>query len=65
MRRVATWQRVIPSCFCWPATPRRTGDAECARCHGEEGDLHIQYLIRGQFFTKQEVDAVIVYVAGL
>ena len=70
-------------------------NAECARCHGEEGDLHIcedvkplvgigrrfteahireklrmaaindEYLIRGQMFTKQEVDAVIVYVAGL
>jgi len=70
-------------------------NAECARCHGEDGDSHIcedvkplvgigqrlteaqireklrmapindQYLIRGQFFTKQDVDAVIVYVAGL
>jgi hypothetical protein len=70
-------------------------NAECARCHGEEGDLHIcedvkplvgigrrfteaqireklrmaaindEYLIRGQMFTRREVDAVIVYVAGL
>jgi cytochrome c553 len=70
-------------------------NAECARCHGEDGDLHIcedvkplvgigrrlteaqireklrmaaindQYLIRGQMFTKQEIDAAIVYVAGL
>jgi len=70
-------------------------NAECARCHGEDGDLHIcedvkplmgigrrltepqirerlrmapindQYLIRGQLFSKEDVDAVIVYVAGL
>lgn len=70
--------------------------AACARCHGEEGDLHIcedvkplagigkrltdakirellrigeindrDLLIRGQVFNRQEVDAVIAYVAGL
>lgn len=27
--------------------------------------INDEYLIRGQMFTKQEVDAVIVYVAGL
>ena len=70
-------------------------NAECARCHGEDGDSHLcedvkpllgigrrlteaqikeklrmapindQYLIRGQFYTKEEVEAVIVYVGGL
>ena len=70
-------------------------NAECARCHGEDGAMgtcedvkplvgigrrlteaqirerlrmapvNDQYLIRSQFFTKEEVDSVIVYVAGL
>jgi len=71
-------------------------NASCARCHGEEGDLHIcedvkplvgigrrlteaqireklriavindrDLLIRDHFYTRQDVDAVIAYVAGL
>lgn len=69
--------------------------ATCARCHGDDGDLHIcedvkplagigrrlteaqireklrmaevndEFVIRGEFFTRQEVEAVIAYVAGL
>ena len=70
-------------------------NAECARCHGEDGEMRTcedvkplvgigrrlteaqireklrmapindKYLIRSQFFTKKEVDAVVVYVAGM
>jgi len=74
---------------------RTVFNAECARCHGEDGELRTcedvkplvgigrrltepqireklrmapindQYLIRSQFFTKEEVDAVVIYVAGM
>lgn len=71
-------------------------NATCARCHGEDGDLHTcedvkplagigrrlteaqireklrigkmnnrDLMIRGQIYTRAEVDAVIAYVAGL
>ena len=74
---------------------RTVFNAECARCHGEDGQMRTcedvkplvgigrrlteaqirerlrmapindQYLIRSQFFTKEEVDAVVIYVAGM
>lgn len=71
-------------------------DTSCARCHGEDGALHIcedvkplvgigkrlteaqireklrigeindrDLLIRGQIYSRQDVDAVIAYIAGL
>lgn len=75
---------------------RTVFNATCARCHGEDGDLHTcedvkplvgigrrlteaqirerlrigevnhrDLMIRGQLYTRAEVDAVVVYTAGL